>query len=85
MTDEERAARGYRATSELTETEAAFDAVRAAIVKTLIETSPAQPDKILKLHTAAQTVDAIRQALRSVIDDGQVAQAALAIAGLTRN
>jgi hypothetical protein len=85
MSDDLRVARANRALNELSEVSAAFDAVEAAFVKAMLDTSPGQPDKVLKLHTAAQTVAAVRQALRHVIDDGMVASQAIAQAGLTRN
>ena len=84
MTDEQAVAKGHRAANEYAETNEAFDQVKAAILKTMVETSPAQPDKILKLHTAAQNLEAVRQALMGVIQSGQMAEHAIALAGLTR-
>ncbi len=84
MTDEQQAARGQRATLELRETESAFAAVEAALVKTLTETSPGQPEKILKLHAAIQNLAAVKQALMNVIQAGQVAENAIAMARLTQ-
>lgn len=84
MTDEQTAAKGHRAANEYAETHEAFDAVKAAILKALVETSPGQPEKILKLHTAAQNVEAVRKALMGVIQSGQMAEHAIAQAGLTR-
>jgi uncharacterized membrane protein len=82
--------RGRRAAGELAETEAAFEAVKAAILKTLVAASPAQPEKILKLHLAVQNLEAVRQALAKTVAAGEVAafaqaaEAAIAEAGLTR-
>lgn len=84
MTDEDRIARGHRALNELTEVSDAFDRVEAALLRTMGDTPISQPDKVLKLHMAAQNLAAVRQALRQVIDDGQVAEHAIAVAGLTR-
>ncbi len=84
MTDEQAVAKGHRAANEYAETNEAFDQVKAAILKTMVETSPGQPDKILKLHTAAQNLEAVRQALMGVIQSGQMAEHAIALAGLTR-
>ena len=84
MSDAIRVARGHAAERELTETEAAFDAVRDAILREMVSTSPAHPDKVLKLHLAVQNLDAVKTALRGVIEDGQVAAHAIAAAGLTR-
>jgi hypothetical protein len=82
MSDEARAARGHRAFNELTETNAAFDAVEAAIVRALSETPIGQEPKVLNLHKALQNLAAVKQAVRNVIDDGQVADYAIAQAGL---
>lgn len=84
MTDEQQVAKGHRAAIEYTETQEAFDSVKAAILKVMIETSPGQPDKILKLHAAAQNLDAVRQAILMVVTSGQMAEHAIAQAGLTR-
>ncbi len=84
MNDNERAARGHRASNELREVSGAFDAVEAAIIRTLTETPVGQEAKVLNLHKALQNLSAVRQAIRSVIDDGLMAEAAIAQAGLTR-
>ena len=84
MSDEARAARGHRAFNELEEVSAAFDAVEAAIIRALAETPIGQEPKVLNLHKSLQNLAAVKQALRDVIDDGQVAQHAIAVAGLTR-
>lgn len=84
MSDQAAAARGHRALNELTEVSGAFDAVEAALLKNLAETPVGADAKILKLHMAVQNLAAVRQALREVIDDGQVAQHAIAASGLTR-
>ena len=84
MNDAERAARGRRAADELAETEAAFASVEAAILAELTRTSITQPEKVLKLHAAIQNLAAVKQALVSVVTDGQLAEHAIAIAGLTR-
>lgn len=84
MNDEARATRGRRAFNELEEVSGAFDAVETALLKNLAETPVGADAKILKLHMAVQNLAAVKQALREVIDDGQVAQHAIAHAGLTR-
>jgi hypothetical protein len=84
MNDAERVARGHRAFNELQEVQAAFDAVEAAILKTLTDTPVGQEAKVLNLHKAVQNLAAVKQALRDVIDDGRVAEHALSVAGLTR-
>lgn len=84
MSDESAAARGHRAFNELTEVAGAFDRVEAALLKTLSETPVGADVKILKLHAAVQNLAAVRQALQEVIDEGRVAEHAIAHAGLTR-
>jgi hypothetical protein len=84
MDDHEALARSHRAEAELTETSSAFDAVRDAILRELTNTSPAQPEKVLKLHLAVQNLEAVRQVLMNVVAGGAIAREALAVAGLTR-
>lgn len=84
MTDEQRVLRGHRAFNELQEVQAAFDAVEAAILKALADTPVGNETKVLNLHKSVQNLAAVKQALRDVIDDGEVAQHALSVAGLTR-
>lgn len=84
MNDNAAAARGQRAFTELEEVGAAFERVKAAILDELANTSPTQPEKVLKLHLAVQNLAAVRQALQHVIDNGAVAKQALATSGLNR-
>ena len=84
MSEAQRATRGRQAAHEWTELDAAFAKVREAILNNLAETSPGQPEKILKLHMAAQNLAAVRQAIMLVIQDGQMAEHAIAQTGLTR-
>lgn len=85
MSDHEDAARGQRAEREYSETAAAFDEVRKAIMDALVETSIINPEKVLKLHAALQNLTAVQTALMAVISNGEVARAALAATGLTRS
>jgi hypothetical protein len=84
MSEAAAVARGQRARAELEETAAAFDRVREAILEELAQTSPGQPDKVLKLHLAVQNLAAVRQALFRVAENGELARHAIAAAGLTR-
>ena len=84
MTEAQRAARGRQADREWVELEAAFAKLREAILNNLAETSPSQPEKVLKLHMAAQNLAGVKQALMLVINDGVMAEHAIASAGLTR-
>jgi hypothetical protein len=63
---------------------ASFDAVEAAILRALSETPVGQETKVLNLHKSVQNLAAVRQALRGIIDDGLMAEQAIAMAGLTR-
>lgn len=82
MSDQQDAARGRRAEHEYTETEDAFAKVRQAIIEELTQTSIVNPDKVLKLHAALQNLRAVQDALMLVIQNGTLASAALAQAGL---
>lgn len=84
MNHVEAIARGHAAERELTELDDAFDRVRNAILVTMADTSPSSPEAILKLHMAAQNLSAVRQAMRMVVDNGMMAEHALAATGLTR-
>jgi hypothetical protein len=84
MSNEHRASRGRQAAQEWSQTEAAFAEVEAAILRTLAETPVGQETKVLNLHKAVQNLAAVRQAIRAVIDDGMMAEHAIAQAGLTR-
>lgn len=83
MNDEEVAARGERARREWTQIEAAFDRVADAIMSTLAETPVGQDTKVLKLHLSLQNLSAVRKAVFDVVDNGQVARAAISAQGLT--
>ena len=69
-------ARGERAGRELSETEAAFAAVRAAMVKRLLESPLSAGEDRERLYHAVQSLDAVRAALRQVVDSGKIEAAA---------
>lgn len=69
-------ARGQQAERELKEVEAAFDAVKAACAARLFETPTAARDQREQLYMAVQSIDAVRKAMRMVIDNGKLEQAA---------
>lgn len=73
---DEAIARGQRAEREFKEVEAAFDAVRAACVARVFETPTSASDQREQLYMAVQSLDAVRKAMRMVIDNGQIEQAA---------
>ena len=68
--------RGERAAHELAETETAFAAVRAAMVKRLFESPLSGGDERERLYHAVQSLDAVRAAMRQVIDSGKIEAAA---------
>lgn len=90
MSHAESIARGHRAQTELQETEAAFEAVKAAILKAIAETPVGADAKVLKLHMSLGNLAAVREALTRVIAAGEharyarEAEEAIAVAGLTR-
>ena len=71
--------RASTAKLELRETEAAFDAVRGAMIDALIATSPTEDRTREALYLGVQSLDAVRKALRQVIDAGALDEAAAAL------
>jgi len=84
MSNEQRASRGRRARQEQNETQAAFDAVEDALLAELSRTPIGQEAKVLNLHKALHNLAAVRAAIQRVIDDGMMAEHAIAVAGLNR-
>lgn len=84
MDDRQAIESGRRAANEYDQTQRAFDSVLKAILDALVATPPDQTTKIAKLHMAAQNLEAVRKALFLVIADGETAQAAIAMAEMTR-
>jgi len=82
--------RGRRAEGELSETAAAFEAVRAALLAALAQTPVGADAKVLKLHMSLQNLAAVREALVKTVAAGEhagyarAAEYAVAEAGLTR-
>lgn len=72
--DQQAMARGRQAAAELTETEAAFDAVENAIIEKFRNTPITLPETVLKLHMAAQNLAAVRKAIQATIDNGRMAE-----------
>lgn len=73
MNASETAALGAAARQALEILDPAMDAVKAAIVKRLIATSPADTQTILGLHASIQATDAARQMIGEYIANGQIA------------
>jgi hypothetical protein len=82
--------RGLDAKAELEQTDAAFEAVRAALLAALARTPVGADAKVLKLHMSLQNLAAVREALVKTIAAGEhagfsrAAEDALAEVGLTR-
>jgi hypothetical protein len=82
--------RGLKAKAELEETEAAFEAVRGALMSALARTPVGADAKVLKLHMSLQNLAAVREALAKTVTAGEhagyarAAEDAVAEAGLTR-
>ena len=73
-------ARGHAAAREYAETQAAFDALKAAMIARLFTTPLAAADERERLYHAVQTLDAVRMAMREVIDSGRIEAAAREVA-----
>ncbi len=69
-------ARGQTCAREYAETEAAFDALKAAMIARLFTTPLSAADERERLYHAVQTLDAVRVAMRGVIDSGRIEAAA---------
>lgn len=74
MTTDARRA-GVQAKQELEHTEAAFAAVRAAMIDKLLGTPVAASQARESLYLGVQSLDAVRKALFDVVAGGQIAAA----------
>lgn len=84
MSDQDRISRGHKATSELEITAEAFEGVRHDLIRRMVETPVDQVATILQFHAALQTLGRVRHAMNLVVQDGQVAAQAVAMANLAR-
>lgn len=82
--DEQTAAKGRRALGEMTELQDVFDKLERAVFKALRETPIGADVKVQNLHKTLHNLAAIRQAMQEVVDNGKMAEAAISLAGLTR-
>jgi hypothetical protein len=73
MTDRRR--EGAQAQQELVQTEAAFAAVRQAMVERLLNSAVADTAAREKLYLAVQSLDAVRKVLFDVIAGAQIEEA----------
>jgi len=67
--------RAHQAATELTETETAFDRMRANAIELLIGTTSSEHDKREELYRTIRTIDAVRKELKSIINAGKIEQA----------
>jgi hypothetical protein len=84
MNDAQALAKAHRAERELIETEEAYDRLRAKLVEKLVSTSIDQQALREKLYFAIQAADSVRKALMDVVQNGQIAEIALAQQNLLR-
>lgn len=84
MDEHQRIARGHRAFNELEELKGVFDRLEAGVFRELTQTPIGADDKVRRLHMTLHNLAGLRAALRAMIDDGRVAELALATAGLNR-
>ncbi len=84
MSDEQRAGRGRRAFGELEELADVFERLERGVFLELQQTPIGQDAKVQRLHMTLHTLAGLQTALREMVDDGRVAEQALAIAGLNR-
>lgn len=84
MTDEQRAARGRRAFAELEELAGVFERLERGVFVELQQTPIGQDAKVQRLHLTLHNLAGLQVALREMVDDGRVAEQALAMAGLNR-
>ena len=73
-------ARGHAAAREYAETEAAFAALKGAMIGRLFATPMNATEERERLYHAVQTLDAVRMAMREVIDSGRIEAAAREVA-----
>ncbi len=84
MSDAQAIARAYRALSEMGELEGVFERLEAEIFSDLKATSPTNSAKVAWLHMTLHNLAGIRAAMQGIIDNGEMARTAIAIAGLNK-
>jgi hypothetical protein len=84
MTDEQQIARGRRALREFEELSDVFDRLERNTVERLKMAAIGQDALVVKLHMQLHTLAGIKTAMREMIDNGRIAEAAVAVAGLNR-
>lgn len=82
--DETTITKGRRALNEMNELQEVFAKLEAAIFREMQQTPIGADVKVQNLHKTLHNMAAIRQAMQEVVDNGRMAEAAISIAGLTR-
>lgn len=82
--DETTVAKGRRALNEMNELQEVFAKLEAAIFREMQQTPIGADVKVQNLHKTLHNLASIQQAMREVVDNGRMAEAAISIAGLTR-
>jgi len=73
MNDAEAVRRGSRAKSELAETEAAFDAMRAAALEYIVASKAGEQALREHLYRTVQVIDTVRKHLSDLVQGGELA------------
>lgn len=84
MTDEEARDLAHKAEVELRLTSEAFDMIRQNALDKIAASGLEQRDFREKLYLVAQTAEQVKKALFDIVANGQIAEVAMAQAGLTR-
>lgn len=84
MNDNAAAARGHRAFNELEELKDAFERLEKAMFREIKQTPMGSDAKLQRLHAALHVLTGVQTAMREMINNGLIAEQALAVAGLNR-
>lgn len=83
LDDEQRVIRGHEAAREFKQLEAAFASAEKALQDKIAATPITSPEVVLRVHAGLQALDMVRTAMRQIIQDGMVAEAAMQSARVT--
>jgi hypothetical protein len=84
MDNSQAVSRGHRAFVEMEELKDVFDRLERGLLQELKQTPIGSDTKVNRLHVTLQTLSQVQTALREMIDNGRIAEHALAVAGLNR-
>jgi hypothetical protein len=77
MSDDQAVASGHRAKLEMEQTAAAFERVRQATLKALINSKAGEEAVRERLIVTCQILDAVQSALQDVVNNGLIAEEAI--------